>query len=145
MLNRVSSFSRRKLLSAIALSTLMLSSAVFTPNAIAAATGLYDRSAQGDVTQFGGARRLTGDQTQALRDSLSNKTVKNIILLIGDGMGDSEITSARNYAMGAGGFFKGIDALPLTGQYTHYSLDKRHKNRITSLTQRRLLPHGHQA
>ncbi|WP_145595343.1 alkaline phosphatase [Yersinia aleksiciae] len=125
MLNRVSSFSRRKRLSAIALSTLMLSSAVFTPNAIAAATGLYDRSAQGDVTQFGGARRLTGDQTQALRDSLSNKTVKNIILLIGDGMGDSEITSARNYAMGAGGFFKGIDALPLTGQYTHYSLDKK--------------------
>ncbi|GAB7201954.1 hypothetical protein OS12_33960 [Dickeya oryzae] len=48
-----------------------------------------------------------------------------MILLIGDGMGDSEITAARNYAMGAGGFFKGIDALPLTGQYTHYSLDKK--------------------
>ncbi|MBS0055852.1 alkaline phosphatase [Yersinia sp. Marseille-Q3913] len=125
MQNRESSFIRRHSLSAIALSTLMLSSALFTPNAIAAATGLYDRSAQGDVTQFGGARRLTGDQTQALRDSLSNKTVKNVILLIGDGMGDSEITSARNYAMGAGGFFKGIDALPLTGQYTHYSLDKK--------------------
>jgi alkaline phosphatase len=46
-------------------------------------------------------------------------------LLIGDGMGDSEITAARNYAEGAGGFFKGIDALPLTGQYTHYSLDKK--------------------
>lgn len=27
--------------------------------------------------------------------------------------------------MGAGGFFKAIDALPLTGQYTHYSLDKK--------------------
>lgn len=40
-------------------------------------------------------------------------------------MGDSEITAARNYAEGAGGFFKGIDALPLTGQYTHYSLDKK--------------------
>ncbi|WP_145570776.1 alkaline phosphatase [Yersinia bercovieri] len=125
MQNRESSFIRRNSLSVIALSTLMLSSAVFTPNAIATATGLYDRSAQGDITQFGGARRLTGDQTQALRDSLSNKTVKNVILLIGDGMGDSEITSARNYAMGAGGFFKGIDALPLTGQYTHYSLDKK--------------------
>ncbi|CNE37556.1 alkaline phosphatase [Yersinia bercovieri] len=125
MQNRESSFIRRNSLSVIALSTLMLSSTLFTPNAIAAATGLYDRSAQGDITQFGGARRLTGDQTQALRDSLSNKTVKNVILLIGDGMGDSEITSARNYAMGAGGFFKGIDALPLTGQYTHYSLDKK--------------------
>jgi alkaline phosphatase len=52
-------------------------------------------------------------------------------LLIGDGMGDSEITAARNYAEGAGGFFKGIDALPLTGQYTHYSLDKKPANRIT--------------
>ncbi|OVZ97868.1 alkaline phosphatase [Yersinia frederiksenii] len=112
-------------MSGIALSALILSSSIFVPNAVAAATGLYDRSAHGDVTQFGGARRLTSDQTQALRDSLSNKTVKNVILLIGDGMGDSEITSARNYAMGAGGFFKGIDALPLTGQYTHYSLDKK--------------------
>ncbi|MGP2515965.1 alkaline phosphatase [Yersinia sp. 2545 StPb PI] len=119
MQNRVST------LSGIALSSLILTSSLFTPNAVASATGLYDRSAKGDVTQFGGARRLTGDQTQALRDSLSNKTVKNVILLIGDGMGDSEITSARNYAMGAGGFFKGIDALPLTGQYTHYSLDKK--------------------
>ncbi|EEQ11466.1 Alkaline phosphatase H [Yersinia mollaretii ATCC 43969] len=125
MQNRKSPFIRRHPLSVIALSALMLSSTLLTPNAVAAATGLYDRSAQGDITQLGGARRLTGDQTQALRDSLSNKTVKNVILLIGDGMGDSEITSARNYAMGAGGFFKGIDALPLTGQYTHYSLDKK--------------------
>ncbi len=40
------------------------------------------------------------------------------------GMGDSEITVARNYAEGAGGFFAGIDALPITGQYTHYALSK---------------------
>ena len=46
-------------------------------------------------------------------------------MLIGDGMGDSEITAARNYAEGAGGYFKGIDALPLTGQYTHYALNKK--------------------
>ncbi|NEY29866.1 alkaline phosphatase [Escherichia coli] len=86
---------------------------------------LTARAAQGDITQFGGARRMTQDQTTALIASLSNKTAKNVILLIGDGMGDSEITSARNYAEGAGGQFKGIDALPLTGQYTHYSLDKK--------------------
>lgn len=60
----------------------------------------------GDITAPGGARRLTGDQTAALRDSLSDKPAKNIILLIGDGMGDSEITAARNYAEGAGGFLK---------------------------------------
>lgn len=86
---------------------------------------LENRAAQGDITTPGGARRLTGDQTEALRASIINKPAKNIILLIGDGMGDSEITAARNYAEGAGGFFKGIDALPLTGQYTHYSLDKK--------------------
>lgn len=88
-------------------------------------TGLYERAARGNIVEPGGARRLSGDQTAALKASLSDKTVKNVILLIGDGMGDSEITSARNYAEGAGGYFKGIDALPLTGQYTHYSLDKK--------------------
>ncbi|WP_370598867.1 alkaline phosphatase [Plesiomonas shigelloides] len=91
----------------------------------AAGQKIEHRAAQGDVTQFGGARRLTEEQTAALRASLSDKQVKNVILLIGDGMGDSEITAARNYANGAGGFFAGIDALPLTGQYTHYALDKK--------------------
>ncbi|MBB3303894.1 MULTISPECIES: alkaline phosphatase [unclassified Enterobacter] len=85
----------------------------------------YSRAATGDITEHGGARRLTGDQTEALKASLSNSTAKNVILLIGDGMGDSEITAARNQARGAGGFFPGLDALPLTGQYTHYSLDKK--------------------
>ncbi len=85
----------------------------------------WNRAAQGDITEPGGARRLTGDQTEAIKASLTNKTAKNVILLIGDGMGDSEITAARNYAEGAGGFFKGIDSLPLTGQYTHYALDKK--------------------
>lgn len=86
---------------------------------------LDSRAATGDITQPGGARRINSDRTEALRASLINKPAKNVILLIGDGMGDSEITAARNYAEGAGGFFKGIDALPLTGQYTHYSLDKK--------------------
>ena len=34
---------------------------------------LENRAAQGDITAPGGARRLTGDQTAALRDSLSDK------------------------------------------------------------------------
>lgn len=91
----------------------------------AADAAAYARAAQGDLTAKGGARRLTGDQTAALKASLSNHKAKNVILLIGDGMGDSEITAARNYAEGAGGFFKGIDALPLTGHYTHYALDRK--------------------
>lgn len=40
-----------------------------------------------EISPLGGARRLTGDQTEALRASLINKPAKNVILLIGDGMG----------------------------------------------------------
>ncbi|MBS5774425.1 MAG: alkaline phosphatase [Enterobacter cloacae] len=107
----------------LALLSLLSSPAIYAESSVAPV--LESRAAHGDISALGGARRLTGDQTAALRDSLNDKPAKNIILLIGDGMGDSEITAARNYAEGAGGFFKGIDALPLTGQYTHYSLDKK--------------------
>lgn len=85
----------------------------------------YYRGANGDISVFGGARRLMGEGENTLKNYISQKPVKNVILIIGDGMGDSEITIARNYAKGAGGFFKGIDALPFSGQYTHYSLDKK--------------------
>lgn len=85
---------------------------------------LTTRAATGDLSQPGGARRLTGDTTPALRAALVDGPARNVILFIGDGMGDSEITVARNYAVGAGNSFRGIDALPITGQYTHYALDK---------------------
>ena len=62
-----------------------------------------------------------------MRDSIKKRTAKNVILLIGDGMGDSEITAARNFARGAAGAFPGLDALPVTGQYTHYALDPKTK------------------
>ncbi|MDI9276113.1 alkaline phosphatase [Pantoea sp. EABMAA-21] len=108
----------------IPLFTVSLLASLIATSAVADTT-TYSRAATGDITEHGGARRLSSDQTEALKASLVNTTAKNIILLIGDGMGDSEITAARNQAMGAGGFFPGIDALPLTGQYTHYSLDKK--------------------
>lgn len=94
--------------SAIAIALLPLLFTPITHARTSTMTVLDNRAAQGDITTPGGARRLAGDQTAALRDSLSDKPAKNIILLIGDGMGDSEITAARNYAQGAGGFFKGI-------------------------------------
>ena len=82
------------------------------------------RAATGDVATNGGARRENGDQSQAIRDAIASAGAKNVIMLLGDGMGDSEITVARNYEKGAGGFFTGLDAFPLTGQYTTYALDK---------------------
>ncbi len=88
---------------------------------------LLDRAALGKVDEHGGARRTPGDLSAAyaaMARKDADAPVRNVILLIGDGMGDSEITAARNYAEGAGGAFKGLDALPVTGQYTHYSLDR---------------------
>jgi alkaline phosphatase len=82
------------------------------------------RAARGDLREPGGARRIAGDMRETYARLNAPGEVRNVILLIGDGMGDSEITVARNYAEGAGGYFKGIDALPFTGQYTHYSLDR---------------------
>jgi alkaline phosphatase len=85
---------------------------------------VVNRSATGNLTETGGARRLNADQSDNVRNAIDSSGARNVILLIGDGMGDSEITVARNYAMGAAGSFKGLDSLPLTGQYTHYSLNK---------------------
>ena len=60
--------------------------------------------------------------------AIGNGTAKNVILFIGDGMGDSEITVARDYLGGANGHFEGLDAVGQpaelgdanagTGQYT---------------------------
>lgn len=85
------------------------------------------RATTGDLATNGGARRVDGDQSEAIRNAVNASGAKNVILLIGDGMGDSEITLARNYEKGAGGFFPGLDALPLTGQYTTYALQKNGK------------------
>ena len=91
----------------------------------AMAQDLMNRPASGaDLTQPGAAARIHGDQSAALKALINARRPKNVILMIGDGMGYAEITGARNYALGAGGFFKGIDALPFTGSYTHYSLNQ---------------------
>ena len=66
----------------------------------------------------------TATRRDAVSEAVKGGQAKNVILLIGDGMGDSEITIARNYAYGAAGKLPGIDALPLTGEYTTYSLNK---------------------
>ena len=46
---------------------------------------------------------------------------KNVILFIGDGMGDSEVTSGRYYQYGAAGRMN-LDKLPITGFQTTWSL-----------------------
>ncbi len=58
---------------------------------------------------------------QDYADENHHAHARNVILLIGDGLGDSEITLARNYLVGAGGRLA-LDKLPFTGQMTTYSV-----------------------
>ncbi len=64
-----------------------------------------------------------GDNTSAAKKAIVGGHARNVILLLGDGMGDSEITIARNYHVGAAGRLA-MDTLPLTGEYTTYSVQK---------------------
>ncbi|MEU8306610.1 alkaline phosphatase [Actinomadura sp. NPDC048955] len=93
---------------------------VLTTGAVAAAlSGLADASG--------------GDRTREVRGALQGGKARNVILLIGDGMGDSEITIARNYTRGAAGRLA-LDTLPLTGAYTTYSVNKDDPRQIDYVT-----------
>lgn len=63
------------------------------------------------------------DRTDAARHAIVGGHARNIIMLLGDGMGDSEITIARNYQVGANGRLS-MDTLPLTGEYTTYAVQQ---------------------
>ncbi|WP_033296153.1 alkaline phosphatase [Amycolatopsis jejuensis] len=69
------------------------------------------------------AAAASGDRTQEVRQAIQGGAARNVILFIGDGMGQSEITSARNYERGAAGRLA-MDELPLTGDYTTYAVEK---------------------
>ena len=70
--------------------------------------------------------------------TIGNKNAKNVVLFLGDGMGDSEITVARDYLKGANGHFDGLDAVGQpsalddvqagTGQYTTFSVGNGSKD-----------------
>ncbi|OII26616.1 alkaline phosphatase [Curtobacterium sp. MCBA15_016] len=108
---------QRRRRAALALGAALIAGAVALPGAAEAVGQLA-------LNQHGGAQRHQGDQTRSIQQEIERAGAKNVILLIGDGMGDSEITIARNYQYGAAGRLPGLDALPLTGSYTTYSLYK---------------------
>ncbi len=62
--------------------------------------------------------------TTGIIDGDDDRAARNVVLFIGDGMGDSEITSARDYEHGTSGRFPGIDALPHQGRITVHSLTR---------------------
>jgi alkaline phosphatase len=57
------------------------------------------------------------DATQRTQAALHGGKAKNVILFIGDGMGDSEVTAARCYQYGAAGRMN-LDRFPFTGFQT---------------------------
>ncbi|MBB2987918.1 alkaline phosphatase [Terracoccus luteus] len=79
------------------------------------------------------AGSTTTDNTQAARQAVVGGKARSVILLIGDGMGDSEITIARNYQVGAAGRLA-MDTLPLTGEYTTYAVTQGDPSRPDYVT-----------
>jgi alkaline phosphatase/streptomycin-6-phosphatase len=73
------------------------------------------------------------DRSRDLREAIDGGRAKNVILFLGDGMGDSEITVARNYQVGANGRLW-MDTLPLTGEYTTYALQEANPSLIDYVT-----------
>ncbi|MCD4534481.1 alkaline phosphatase [Nocardioides sp. cx-169] len=61
------------------------------------------------------------DRSAQLAARIDPAEPKSVILLIGDGMDDSMITAARDYALGADGRFA-LDSLPFTGAMTTHGL-----------------------
>lgn len=61
------------------------------------------------------------DRSARLAAQINPSVPKNVILLIGDGMGDSEVTSGRYYAKGAHGRLN-MDRLAFRGSSLHYVL-----------------------
>jgi alkaline phosphatase len=72
------------------------------------------------IASVAGGSAIAQDATPA---ATSTGKAKNVIMFLGDGMGDSEITIARNYYYGADGRLW-MDTLPATGEYTTYALQE---------------------
>lgn len=116
---------RRALKGAIAAIASAATLGVLAAPALANETSTYNLNGKSvaELAQHGGAQRIA---------AIGNGNAKNVILFIGDGMGDSEITVARDYLKGANGHFEGLDAVGQpaelgdtnagTGQYITFSL-----------------------
>lgn len=61
------------------------------------------------------------DNSREIKKLIDSDEPRNVILLIGDGMGDSEITLARYYGVGAEGTLN-METLPFAGELITYGL-----------------------
>ncbi len=85
------------------------------------------------MTGLGLGQSASRDRSTAIKEAINGGRAKYVVLFLGDGMGDSEITIARNYEVGANGRLA-MDSLPFTGAYTTYALDETDPTRIDYVT-----------
>ena len=62
------------------------------------------------------------DNSNAVKRAIDSHKPKNVILIIGDGTGDSELTIGRYYLIGAKGAPMAYETLPFTGSYLTWGL-----------------------
>ena len=93
-----------------------------------AATAMFALLGDGLVSQA-----ASRDRSAAVKEAINGGRARYVILFIGDGMGDPEITIARNYEKGANGRLV-MDSLPFTGAYTTYALEETDPSRIDYVT-----------
>lgn len=80
------------------------------------------------------ATQHSGDKSKDVARAIDGGHARNVILLIGDGMGDSEITIGRNYEVGADGRLA-LDTLPLTGAMTTHSVQESDPTKPNYMTE----------
>ncbi len=69
------------------------------------------------VATAAGAYHNNGDRSNEVKRAIDGGKAKNVIMFLGDGMGDSEITIARNYHVGAAGRL--LDGQPPADRRVH--------------------------
>ena len=72
----------------------------------------------------GGARRENGDQTQTIRDAINGSGARNVSCCSATAWATPRSPSPATTRKARAAASPGLDALPLTGQYTTYALNK---------------------
>jgi alkaline phosphatase len=91
-----------------------------TPRRLAVAA-IVAIGATGAAAAVAASTSTAPDNSQAIKKAISSKKPKNVILLVGDGMGDAEVTLGKYYGKGAGGTLN-METLPFTGSVTTWNL-----------------------
>ena len=81
------------------------------------------------------------DQSRAIKQAIDARKPKNVILLVGDGTGDSELTLGSYYLNGAKGAPLAYETLPFTGSVTTWNLTVRSRPGLRAELRARLGAH----